>query len=107
MTVFEVRCKAYSPADSQVLLDAFGNIINERSGKVLLGIYHVETSTEPGRGGLVSPNLTTNVMLGAVIGAAVPYVIALVYFLLDTRIKTEDDVKNRFAYPILGQIPRL
>ena len=108
MTVFEVRCKAYSSADAEVLLDAFGNIINERSGKVLSGIYHVETSTEPTKGGLVAPNATTNTMLGAIIGAVVPYIMVLVYFFLDTRIKTEADVKNRFAaFPILGQIPRL
>jgi len=31
----------------------------------------------------------------------------LVYSILDTRIKTEDDIKNRFQHPILGQIPRL
>ncbi len=107
MTVFEVRCKANSAADSQVLLDAFGNVINERSGKLLSGMYHVETSTEPNRGSLIAPNAATNAMLGLVIGAIVPYIIALVYFFLDTRIKTEADVKNRFAYPILGQIPRL
>ena len=108
MTVFEVRCKAYSSADSEVLLDAFGNILNERSGKVLSGIYHVETSTEPAKGALIAPNVATNTMLGMLIGAIVPYVIGLVYFFLDTRIKTEADVKNRFgAYPILGQIPRL
>lgn len=106
-TVFTVTCRAYSPSDSRVLLDAFGNIINERSGKVLSGVFHVETSTEPKNGGLISPNISMNTLLGAVLGAAIPYAVLLVYSVLDTRIKTEDDIKNRFAYPILGQIPRL
>ena len=106
-TVFTVRCRAYSASDSRVLLDAFGNIINERSNGLLNGIFHVEVSAEPKLGALVSPNIRTNTMIGAVIGGIVPYAVLLVYTILDTRIKTEDDIKNRFAYPILGQIPRL
>ncbi len=106
-TVFTVRCKAHSSADARVLLDAFGNVINERSEKLLSGVFHVETSTVPKAGVLISPNATMNVLLGALLGAALPYAALLVYSVLDTRIKSEDDVKNRFAYPILGQIPHL
>lgn len=106
-TVFEVKCKAYSSADSRILLDAFGNIINERSGKVLQDVFRVETSADPRAGSLVSPNLSMNTLIGAVLGAAVPFVLVLIYSILDTRIKTEDDVKGRFKYPILGQIPHV
>lgn len=106
-TVFTVRCRAYSPSDSRVLLDAFGNIINERASDLLSGIFHVETSAEPKNGSHVSPNFTTNALLGAVLGAASPYALLLVYTVLDTRIKTDEDIKDRFNYPILGQIPRL
>lgn len=106
-TVFTVRCRAYSPADARLLLDAFGNIINERSGGLLSDIFHVEVSAEPKLGTLVSPNIAMNTLLGAVIGTVLPYVVVLIYTVLDTRIKTEDDIKNRFDYPILGQIPRL
>lgn len=106
-TVFTVRCRAYSPADTQLLLKAFGSIINERAKSLLSGIFHVEVSAEAKPGVLVSPNVTKNAMIGAIIGAVVPYIIVLVYTILDTRIKTEEDIKNRFEYPILGQIPRL
>ncbi|MBE6655627.1 MAG: hypothetical protein E7609_01995 [Ruminococcaceae bacterium] len=106
-TVFTVQCRAYSAADAQVLLDAFGNVINERSEKLLSGVFHVETSMAPKSGVLISPSMVTNVLLGAILGAVLPYAAILLYSVLDTRIKTEDDVKNRFAYPILGQIPRL
>ena len=102
-----MRCRAYSPSDARVLLDAFGNIINERSSKLLSGIFHVEVSAEPKLGGLVSPNITMNALLGGVIGAVAPYAVVLIYTVLDTRIKTEEDIKSRFTYPILGQIPRL
>ena len=106
-TVFTVQCRAYSAADAQVLLDAFGNVINERSGKLLSGVFHVETSMAPKPGVLISPSMVTNVLLGAILGAVLPYAAILLYSVLDTRIKTEDDIKNRFVYPILGQIPRL
>ncbi len=106
--VFEVRCKGYSPNDSRILLDAFGSIINERaSEKVLQDVFAVETTSAPRNGGLISPNMTMNVMLGAAVGAVLPYLITLVLSILDTRIKTESDVKSKFEYPILGQIPRL
>lgn len=106
-TVFEVRCKAYSASDSRVLLDAFGSIINERSGKVLQKVFRVEISAEPRAGVLVSPNTTMNTLIGAVLGAAIPFVVVLVYTILDTRIKTEDDIKGKFTYPVLGQIPHV
>ena len=88
-------------------MDAFGNIINERYGKVLQDVFRVETSAEPRVGSLVSPNVSMNTLIGAVLGAAVPFVLVLIYSILDTRIKTEDDVKGRFKYPILGQIPHV
>lgn len=106
--VFEVKCQAYSANDSRVLLDVFGRIVNERCQEaVLKGAYEVQTIAAPKDGVQVAPNARTNALLGAVIGAAVPYAVVLVLTVLDTRIKTEEDVKNRFDHPILGQIPRL
>lgn len=106
--VFTVRCRAYSAKDSRILLEAFGSIINERCRQdVLKGVFLIKTIASPKAGSLVSPNLMTNTLLGAVIGAVLPYAFFLVLAVLDTRIKSEEDVKNRFKYPVLGQIPHL
>ena len=105
--VFEVRCKAYSAKDSRLLLVAFGSIVNEHAKTVLQDVFRVETSAQPKNGGLVSPNLTLNTLLGAVVGAVIPYAIFFVLSILDTRVKTEEDIKTRFKHPVLGQIPRL
>lgn len=105
---FTVRCRAYSPEDSRILLDAFGNIINERVQKdVLRGIYVVKNIEAPKTGAKISPNVMTNTLLGCVIGAVLPYAFFLVLAILDTRIKSEEDIKNKFKYPVLGQIPHL
>lgn len=105
--VFEVRCKAYSAKDSRLLLVAFGSIVNEHAKTVLQDVFRVETSAQPANGGQISPNLTVNTLLGAGIGALIPYAIFFVLSILDTRVKSEEDVKTRFKYPVLGQIPRL
>ena len=106
--VFQVKCKAYSSNDSRVLLDVFGRIINERcQAAVLMGAYEVQAIAAPKAGGLVAPNAKTNALLGAVLGAALPYVFFLVLAVIDTRIKTEEDIKEKFKYPVLGQIPHL
>lgn len=106
--VFQVKCKAYSSNDSRVLLDVFGRIVNERcQAAVLKGAYEVQTIAAPKDGVLIAPNAKTSALLGGVLGAAAPYVFFLVLAVIDTRIKSEEDIKEKFKYPILGQIPYL
>lgn len=106
--VFQVKCKAYSANDSRVLLDIFGRIINERCQEaVLKGAFEAQTIAAPKNGSLVAPNAKMSALLGAVLGAAIPYVFFLVLSVLDTRVKSEEDIKSKFKYPVLGQIPHL
>lgn len=106
--VFQVKCRAYSANDSRVLLDVFGRIINERcQTSVLMGAYEAQTIAAPKSGAQIAPNAKMSALLGGVLGAAIPYVFFLVYSVLDTRIKSEEDIKSRFKYPVLGQIPHM
>ena len=103
-----MRCRATSPKDSRILLHAMGNVINERAKTAVLNdSYEVETIAEPANGAQIAPNPMNKALLGVAIGAVLPYLVFFVLALIDTRIKTEEDVKSRFEYPILGQIPRL
>lgn len=105
---FWVRCTTNSSKDCRILLHAFGRIINERcKTAVLKDAYAVETIREAGNGAKIAPNPMNKAMLGFAIGAVLPYAFFFVLALIDTRIKTEDDIKSKFEYPILGQIPRL
>lgn len=53
------------------------------------------------------PNYTLNTMLGVIIGAVLAVVGLLLYMLLDTRIKSEEDIGKICRIPIMGTIPNL
>lgn len=103
--VFGVSCRAFSSHDSFVLLNAFGAVVNERSVNLLDQVFYIDACDPPKNGVLASPSLSRNVVIAVLIGALLPYMAVLVVTLLDTRIKEDDDLKNSFPYPLLGQIP--
>ena len=52
-----------------------------------------------------SPNTSRNCILGALVGCVFAVLIITIQFLLDVRIKTEEDLAMLFDIPVLGQIP--
>lgn len=54
-----------------------------------------------------APHYTLNTVLGVLIGAALAIVGLLLYMLLDTRIKTEEDLAKICKIPVMGLIPNL
>ena len=52
-----------------------------------------------------SPSYTKNTILGGIIGGIVAVVCITLQFLMDVRIKDQDDLAQLFDYPILGQVP--
>lgn len=52
----------------------------------------------------INNNITRTTMLGAVLGAVAAYCIGFLIFLLDVRIKNEEDLKKRYNVPVLGSI---
>lgn len=106
--VFTVNCRAASSRDCRVLLNAFSEIINERSMDVLQGVFFIEQRLTPANGYKVSPNATQQALLGAVLGAVLCYAVFFAVSILDTRVKHEKDLKTRFErIPVLGQIPHI
>lgn len=51
------------------------------------------------------PNIKRYTLIGAVLGFVLAAAIVILGFMLDTTIRTGDDVKTRFDFPILGEIP--
>lgn len=51
------------------------------------------------------PNIKKYMLIGLVLGFVLSAGIVIVGKLLDTTIRTGDDIKTRFDYPILGEIP--
>lgn len=52
-----------------------------------------------------APNYTLNTVLGTMIGAVLAILGLLLYMLLDTRIKTEEDLAKICKIPVMGLIP--
>ena len=52
-----------------------------------------------------SPSYSRNTMLGGVIGVVLAVAYVTLRYLLDTRLKDEDDLLQLFDLPILGRIP--
>ena len=55
----------------------------------------------------VYPNLVQNVVLFALLGAILCYVIFFLVYVLDTTIRTEEDLKQISEFPVLGLIPEI
>lgn len=52
-----------------------------------------------------SPNVMKNIVMGALIGCVLAVAWITLLFLLDVRIKSEEDLVMLLEYPVLGQIP--
>lgn len=52
-----------------------------------------------------SPNVTQNTVIGGLLGIFLAVMGALVYEMLDTRIRSEADLTEQFNVPIIGVIP--
>ena len=61
-----------------------------------------QISTNP-----VSPNVKLNTILGGLFGMIVSVAFILLRELFDVRVRTGDDLVQRFSYPVLGTIPEI
>jgi len=55
----------------------------------------------------VSPNLSVNLVLGAVVGLFLALMAALGADFLDSRFRTEDDIRDRLGLPVLATVPQM
>jgi capsular polysaccharide biosynthesis protein len=55
----------------------------------------------------VYPNVTEKAVLFAFLGAVICYIAFLVYYVLDTTVRTEEDLKRICEFPVLGVIPAI
>lgn len=55
----------------------------------------------------ISPNIKQNTFIGVFIGLILGAFIVIILELFDTRIKSGDEIVNRYQEPLLGEIPSL
>ena len=52
-----------------------------------------------------SPNIPLNTLIGILLGAILSVLMIFVTEMMDTRIKSADDLGDRYTLPVLGVIP--
>lgn len=84
-------------AAEEVMPEQLASIVEGSSTKV---VDRPKLATAP-----YSPNIERNVVLGAVMGSMAAVLIIVLMYMLDVRIKDEEDLNAISKYPVLGQIP--
>ncbi len=84
-------------AVAEVAPAEIGEIVEGSSTKI---IDYAKVPTAPS-----SPNISRSTMLGAVVGAFLALLYLTIRFLMDVRIKDEEDLTMLFDLPVLAQIP--
>jgi len=93
------KALAIAEAFYTVIPDAIPEIINKGD---VSQMDPPRLATEPD-----SPNLVINTLIGAILGIAISFLVFFLTEVLDNTIYTEDDVKDKFGYPIVGLIPTI
>ncbi len=102
---FEIRVTAPNPSDSKMIADT---IELEAPARVAYfeqeaAVKTVESARIPGAPS--SPNVTRNTVLGFLVGLVLAGVVVVLREMLDSRIKSEEDLSQMFDIPLLGSIP--
>ena len=105
--ILKVTVKTPNAASSQEL----ANIVAEVAPRKIQSfieksdvriIDHATLSTNP-----VSPNVRLNTILGILMGMVISVAYVLFRELFDIRVKSVDDLAQKFQYPVLGSIPEI
>ena len=86
-------CNAVAKVAPQVLTE----VVGAGTAKAI-GTAHVPTAPS-------SPNVLMNSAVGGVVGLVIAVIIVLLRSLLDNTVKSEEELKDRFDVPVLGEIP--
>lgn len=104
---FSIKVSNPSPDDALKLAEAFRKVVPEMIPAVIQG-GDVSTFDIPQRDNKAdSPNIFLNAVLGGFIGVIASFLIFFLSEALDNTIYAEDDIKDRFKYPIIGIIPTI
>ena len=102
--VLEIHVTSPRPQEAVMIANTF----LESAPNILIRVVKaasVETVDTATRAVKVSPNTLRNSGIGLLLGFVLGAGIALLLFILDKRIKSEEDLKSHYQPPLLGAIP--
>ena len=97
-TVFQIAVTSHNPGDSKAIADAIADITPTK-------VKNVTLVEEAIMGKQTSPNVNVNSALGFILGGALAALVFVLREVFDVRIKSEEDLNERFNIPVLGSIP--
>lgn len=105
--VFRISIKNASPEHAQLIANTFLKVAPEKIMQVVKAgaVEIVDEAVLPTSA--VSPNKTRNALIGGLLGLLVSGVIVVLKEMLDTTVKTAEDVKKLTEIPIIGFIPTI
>lgn len=103
--ILQVMVSNTNPQLAATIVEAILNNANDQITKVIIGssaeiIDNANLPTFPS-----SPNVMKNTLIGLLLGVLLGMVISYVLYLLDDRVKGQEDLSKRYDYPVLGLIP--
>ena len=103
--LFDIFIVHRDPAQAQHLANAIAEVAPGEIERFVEGssakiVDYAKLPTEP-----ATPNVRQNIILGALIGFLIAAVYVTLRFMMDVRIREEEDLVALFAIPVLGQIP--
>ena len=105
--MFRVTVRSHKPQMSMDLANVIAQIAPGVINQFIVGsttqvIDWAKLPKEP-----CGPNYTLNTVLGVMIGFALAVMGLVIYMLVDTRIKSEEDINKICKIPVMGVIPNL
>ena len=100
----------YFELDKWKLRQTISSIVNNAPGEIarVLGGGSTKITEFPEEATKSEPmNTARNAVIGLVAGAAIAMVIIFLVNMFDTRVKSKDELVEKYGFPILGEIPNL
>lgn len=93
------------PQEAADIANEMADVVSKYIAKNMTGIEPSRASAATPNASPVSPKKTRNVIIGFLLGTLLAAAIVTIQFILDTKIKTADDVRKVTGLPTLAVIP--
>ncbi len=105
--VFEVRISAGNPEDAKIIADAIEQVAPPEIIRVVRAgaVETVDKAALPTTHS--SPNIPQNTIIGIVIGIVLACGLAFVFELMNTSVKSKEELTEQYKLPVLTVIPNL
>jgi len=105
--VMQVKVNNKNPEHARLLAQCILNHANDAISNVVKGgsVAIIDNASLPVTPS--SPNIPLNTVIGILLGIVLAVMIAFVLEMLDTRVRSEEELLAKYSLPVLGVIPNL